>query len=367
MSEMSSMFVYVGTYTAGNESKGIYVYDLDLASGALEPRSTASGVVNPSFLELHPNGQFLYAIGETGGNGKGGTVAAYAIDTGDGALTLLNSVSSVGSGPCHLSIDATGAYAFVANYAGGSVCMLPIGADGRLGEASDFIQHAGTSVDPGRQQGPHAHSINVDPGNRFVFVPDLGLDKILIYEIDFAAGKLTPASQPWTQMAPGAGPRHFDFHPSREFAYVINEIDNTIAVFGYDQESGTIEELQVIDTLPADFDGVSHTADVHVDASGKFLYGSNRGHDSIAIYAIDVSSGQLSLIGHESTRGSQPRNFGIDPTGAWLLAANHQSDTIFTFAVGPEAGTLSSTGDVVKLPAPVCVKFLVQPGTSALT
>ena len=350
------MLVFVGTYTAGNDSKGIYVYDLDLAAGALDLKSTASGVVNPSFLEVHPNGKFLYAIGETGSGGEGGTVAAFAI-AGDGSLTLLNSVSSVGSGPCHLSIDATGAYAFAANYGGGSVCMVPIGDDGRLGEASDFIQHEGSSADPGRQQGPHAHSINVDPGNRFAFAPDLGLDKVLIYEIDFA-GKLVAASPPWTDITPGSGPRHFDFHPSRRFAYLINEIANTITAFRYDEGAGSLEEMQVIDTLPADFDGDSATADIHVDARGTFLYGSNRGHDSIAIYAIDASSGQLSLIGHESTLGSEPRNFGIDPTGAWLLAANHQSDTIFTFAVDPDAGTLSATGHVVNLPAPVCVKFL---------
>ena len=216
----------------------------------------------------------------------------------------------------------------------------------------------GSSADPGRQQGPHAHSINVDPGNRFAFAPDLGLDKVLIYEIDFATGKLVAASPPWADITPGSGPRHFDFHPSRRFAYLINEIANTITAFRYDEGAGSLEEMQVIGTLPADFDGDSATADIHVDASGKFLYGSNRGHDSIAIYAIDASSGQLSLIGHESTLGSQPRNFGIDPTGAWLLAANHQSDTIFTFAVDPDAGTLSATGHVVNLPAPVCVKFL---------
>ncbi len=352
------MFVFVGTY-ASDDSEGIYVYRMS-STGELERTSAVAGVTNPSFLELHPNGRFLYAIGESGGEGEGGTVNSFAIDPDSGALTLMNTVSSVGPGPCHCSVDASGAFVVVANYGGGSVCMVPIRDDGLLDEASDFVQHEGSSANPDRQQGPHAHSIVIDPANRRAFAPDLGLDKILIYELDFAAGKLVPNSPPWASVAPGAGPRHFDFHPSRKYAYVINEIDNTITAFGFDEESGSLNEIQTIDTLPDRYTEESHTADIHIDKTGKFLYGSNRGHDSIAIYAIDESSGTLTLIGHEPTQGSQPRNFGLDPSGTFVLAANHVGNSIVTFRIDEADGALTATGHVVNLPAPVCIKFLTR-------
>ena len=246
----------------------------------------------------------------------------------------------------------------MANYGGGSVTAFLIGADGRLSEASDFVQHQGSSVNPQRQMEPHAHAIMIDPGNRYAFSPDLGLDKVLIYQLDAKNGTLTPNTQPWVRVQPGAGPRHFDFHPNKQYAYVINEIDSTFTAFRYDASAGTLTEFQTIPTLPDDFDGTSHCADIHVHPSGKFLYGSNRGHDSIAICAIDEETGMLSSIGHESTQGQAPRNFGLNPEGTFLFAANQQTDTVVTFAIDAETGELNATGDVAEVPTPVCLKML---------
>ena len=241
---------------------------------------------------------------------------------------------------------------------GGSVAVFPIGKDGRLGEASDFVQHTGSSVNPRRQSEPHAHSIMIDPENRFAFAPDLGLDKILIYKLNLEDGSLTANAQPWARVHPGAGPRHLDFHPNGKYAYVINELDSTFTAFRYDANTGTLTEIQTISTLPEDFDGTSHCADVHVHPSGKFLYGSNRGHDSIVICAIDEETGMLSYIGCESTQGQAPRNFGLNPEGTFLLAANQSTNTIVTFAVDADTGELTATGNVAEVPNPVCLKML---------
>ena len=352
-------FVYVGTYTHGN-SEGIYVYRLDGATGALEYSSKITGVENPSFLEIHPSGQYLFAVNELGEfEGKAsGAVTAFYIHKETGELSYLNQQATGGGAPCHLSVDATGKCLLVANYGGGSVAAFPIGSDGRLGAASDFVQHQGSSVNPQRQMEPHAHAIMIDPGNRYAFSPDLGLDKVLIYQLDAKNGTLTPNTQPWVRVQPGAGPRHFDFHPNKQYAYVINEIDSTFTAFRYDASAGTLTEFQTISTLPDDFDGTSHCADIHVHPSGKFLYGSNRGHDSIAICTIDTESGMLSPIGHESTRGQTPRNFGLNPEGTFLFAANQQTDTVVTFAIDVETGELNATGDVAEVPTPVCLKML---------
>ncbi len=352
------MLVYIGTYTQG-DSEGIYVYRLDISSGALEYVSVAAGVDNPSFLELHPQKPYLYAVNEISdfGGESSGAITAFSIDEGTGALTLLNQQSTIGPGPCHLSVDATGKFALVANYGGGSVCMLPIQEDGTLGEATDFIQHEGSSVNPARQQGPHAHSIVIDPTNRYAFTPDLGLDKILIYKIDLTSGKLIPNDPPWVAVAPGGGPRHFDFHPDHKYAYVINEIGNTVTAFTYDETNGSLAEIQTIPTLPDDFEDTSHTADIHVSPSGKFLYGSNRGHDSIVIFAIDSETGTLAYVDHESTQGETPRNFAIDPTGTFLFAENQGTDTIVTFRIDSDTGKLTATGHVADVPMPVCIKM----------
>ena len=355
--------VYVGTYTHG-DSEGIYVYRLNLSSGALEFESKATGVESPSFLALHPEHRFLYsvnAVQKVDGVPSGG-VSAFRIDTDTGALSFLNQQLSCGPGPCHLSVDRTGRYVLVANYAGGSVAMLPIHADGSLGEATDFVQHSGSSVNPDRQQEPHAHSINIDPGNRYAFAPDLGIDKIMIYELDLTQGKLKPNSQPWVQVHAGAGPRHFDFHPNGRWAYAINELDSTMTAFSYDGSKGELTEIGSVPTLPDGFDDTSHCADVHVSPSGKFVYGSNRGHDSIAIFAVDEHTGRLTPVGHESTQGEIPRNFAIDPTGTFLLAANQMSSTIVTFRIDSETGDPDPTGHIAKVPTPVCLKPIVIPG-----
>ena len=351
--------VYVGTYTRGT-GKGIYLFHLDLATGRLQSAGLAAEVANPSFLAVHPGRQFLYAVGEMGNvaGGKAGAVSAFSIDPKTGKLALLNQQVSRGAGPCHLVVDRTGKYVLVANYGGGSVACLPIRADGRLGEATAFVQHQGSSVNPRRQQGPHAHSVNLDAANRFAFVADLGLDKILVYRFDAEGGKLAPHKPPFTGLPPGAGPRHFAFHPNGRYAYVINELNSTVTAFNFRADRGALEPLQTVSTLPGEFRGRNTTAEVQVHPSGKFLYGSNRGHDSIAIFAVDVRTGKLRLVGHQSTGGKTPRNFGLDPTGAYLLAANQTTDNIVVFRIDAKTGKLQATGRSVTVPAPVCVKFI---------
>ncbi len=353
--------VYVGTYTEG-KSKGIYLLELDPASGALTSRRLAAEAVNPSFLAIHPSRRFLYAVGEVDdfGGKKAGGVSAFAINPEDGTLTRLNGQSSRGTGPCHLSVDRQGENVLVANYGGGSVAVLPIGADGRLAEASTFIQHSGPVALAERQGGPHAHSINLDAANRFAVAADLGLDKVFVYRFDPAKGTLTPNDPPAGQVKPGSGPRHFAFHPDSRHAYACEEITCEATAFDYDPQAGTLKVNQTLSTLP---EGVQvtprdSTAEVQVHPSGKFLYVSNRGPDSIAIFAIDPQSGRLRAIGHQPTGGKTPRNFGIDPTGTFLLAANQDSDTIVVFRIDPETGLLKPTGHSADVPKPVCVKFL---------
>ena len=354
-SDQGTIPVFIGSYCAA-EDDGVYVHRLDMSSGALEPMSAIGGLQNPSFLALHPTKPVLYAVIET----AEGAVTDLSYDE-DFELTAHSSCSTGGS-PCHLVVDATGRYVLAANYGGGSVCMIPIRDAGDVEEeASDFVQHQGSSVHD-RQTEPHAHSINIDPGNRFAFAADLGLDKIMMYQLDFDAGKLRPhGTQPFAQTPAGAGPRHLAFSPNRQLVYVINEIDNTITSFNFDESSGAMETLETVSTLPDDFDGESDTADIHIEPSGRFLYGSNRGHDSIAIYAIDSGSGWLKTRGHVPTGGKNPRSFGIDPTGTFLLVANQSTNDIHTFRLDHEDGSLASTGHVVEVPAPVSMQFHTSP------
>ena len=360
--EAGSLRVYVGTYTRGT-SEGIYLCRMDLSTGKLEAPALAAEAVNPSFLALHPNRRFLYAVGEMGSfaGKKAGAVSAFALDPATGKLGLLNQQASGGAGPCHLAVDRTGRYVLAANYTGGSVVCLPIQQDGRLGEATSFVQHEGSSVNPRRQRGPHAHCVNLDAANRFAVSADLGLDKVLIYRFDATAGRLTPNDSPWAKVAPGAGPRHFAFHPSARFAYVINELDSTVTAFRYDAKRGVLSTLGTVSTLPEGFDGQNSTAEIDVHPSGEFLYGSNRGHDSIVIFAVDADQGTLRQVGHQSTQGKTPRNFAIDPTGRYLLAANQASDTIVVFRVDAKTGQLHPTGHSVSVPSPVCV-LMTPPG-----
>ena len=308
--------VYIGTYTSGR-SEGIYVYRMDGSSGALERAADAVSIENPSFVTIDPQRRHLYAVSESRetADTPSGAVSAFSIDPKSGGLTYLGRQSTGGEGPCHLTVDATGRSLLVANYGSGSVCVLPIQDGGGLGQATDFVQHQGSSIDPERQTGPYAHSVTLDAANRYVFAADLGLDQVLVYKLDADRGKLTPSDEPWVRLKAGAGPRHFDFHPSGAFAYVINELDSTLTAFGYDAAAGTLTEIETVSTLPEGFAGQSHCADVHVSPSGRFVYGSNRGHDSIVVFAIDGDTGRLDYVGHESTLGRTPRNFAIDPTG----------------------------------------------------
>ena len=350
--------VYVGTYT-GAKSKGIYRYHLNLETGALDQQKLVAETPSPSFLALHPGHRFLYAANEVDSlNGKpGGAVSAFAIDPKTGDLQALNQQSSQGAGPCHLTVDRTGRNVIVANYGAGSIAVLPTQVNGSLKPASAFVQHKGSSVNAQRQEAPHAHSVNLDPGNRYLFAADLGLDKVLIYKFDPAQGTLTANVPEGVSLKPGAGPRHFTFHPSGRFAYVINELHSSVTAFSYKSPSGELTEIQTIPTLSQPVEGNS-TAEVQIHPSGKFLYGSNRGHNSIAMFRVDPDKGTLTAIGHQSTGGKTPRNFGIDPTGRFLLAANQDSNSISVFRIDPANGTLSAVGAPVETPMPVCIKFL---------
>jgi 6-phosphogluconolactonase len=351
-----SLPVYFGTYTGPeNSSKGIYRSTLDIETGKLSAPVLAAEAKNPSFLEIHPNGKFLYAVSEDGG---AGSVSAYAIDTDKGDLKFLNERPSGGAGPCHVSIDHAGKNLLVANYGSGSASVIPIKPDGRLGELTGFAQHHGSSVNPRRQEGPHAHSVNVSPDNRFAFVADLGIDKIMIYRMDIEKGTIVTNSPPFAKLKPGAGPRHFAFHPNGKYAYVINELDCTVTAFAYDSASGALTEIQTITTLPKGFDGSNTCADVRVHPSGKFLFGSNRGHDSIVVYRVDLSNGALTFVEHETADIKTPRNFNIDPTGKFCLVANQDKDSIIVFRINQETGTLEPTGHKISIARPVCVRFL---------
>lgn len=351
------LLVYVGTYT-GPKSKGIYRYQLDLATGALTPAGDPTETPSPSFLALHPSNRFLYAANEVSEfeGKKTGMITAFSIDPATGALTKLNQQSSEGTGPCHLVVDLAGKNVLVANYGGGSIASLPLQEDGRLNPAASAIQHKGAGTTD-RQKAPHAHSINVDPNNRFAMAADLGLDKVLVYKFDYTKGTLEANDPPAGLVPAGSGPRHFAFHPSGKNAYVINEMKSTVTAFAYDAEKGALKEIQTITTLPEDFKGNNSTAEVQVHPSGKFLYGSNRGHDSLAIYAI-AEDGKLTAAGHQSTGGKTPRNFGCDPTGGYVLACNQSSNTIVVFKVDPQSGALKQVGEPVEAPTPVCVKFM---------
>jgi 6-phosphogluconolactonase len=345
--------VYIGTYT-GPQSKGIYVYRFDSATGKLTPLGVAAETTNPSFVATHPTGKFLYAANEV----EQGTVTAFSIDTASGKLTQLNSVSSKGSGPCYVITDKTGKVALIANYNSGSFAALPISADGRLGEATSTIQDAGSGADKSRQKGPHAHSLNPSPDNRFAIGADLGLDKLYVFHLDPTSGKLTPNTPAFAELPPGSGPRHFAFAPKGNFAYAINELKSTVTAFSYDAKAGSLKELQTITTLPKDFTGENSTAHIAVHPNGKFVYGSNRGHDSIAVFSINASQGTLTPVEQVSTKGKTPRNFGIDPSGNYLIAANQETNNIVIFRIDQKTGRLTATGDTAEVGSPVCVRFL---------
>lgn len=343
--------VYVGTYT-GPKSKGIYAFRMN-AEGKLAPLGLVAETPSPSFLAIHPNEKFLYAANEK----NDGTVSAFSIDSTSGKLALLNDQPSHGAGPCHLIVDETGKTVMVANYGAGSIAAYPVGKDGRLGEATAKIQHQGSGADPRRQKGPHAHHITTDPGNRFALVCDLGLDKVLIYRFNPARNTLVANDPAFGTLKPAAGPRHLAFHPKGEFAYVNNEMNSTLTVFKFDKKRGALEELQTVTTLPEGFSKNS-TAEIEVHPSGKFVYVSNRGHDSIAGYSIDQKTGKVTFIEHQPTQGKTPRNFAIDPKGEFLLAENQGSDSIVVFRIDGKTGRLTPTGEKAEVGSPVCIKFV---------
>ena len=361
-SAAAGVLVYFGTYTTGTTSKGVYVSRLDPASGTLTPPQLAAEATSPSFLAVHPTGSFLYAVNEvnTFAGQAGGSVSAFAIDRRTGLMKALNQQSSQGAGPAHLIVDREGRNVLVANYGGGSVAVLPLGKDGKLKSASAMVQHTGSSVNPQRQKEPHAHAIVLDPANRFAYVADLGLDRVLVYQFDGRNGLLTLNNPPSASVKPGAGPRHLSIHPTGRFAYVINEMNCTITAFNTDSDKGELREAQTISTLPARqaMQGGFSGAEIDVHPSGKFLYASNRGHDSIAVFAIDQNTGRLTYVENQPTQGSTPRGFGIDPDGRYLLVGNQRSNSVVVFRINPQSGKLTATGSKTEVGAPVCVKFV---------
>ena len=365
-SDKGKYILFVGTYTEdGSKSKGIYAFSYDSDSGQVAPLGLAAETTNPSWVTVAPNGRFLYAVNELSkyqGPNSGG-VSAFAVDRGQdgsptGKLAFLNEVPSRGADPCYVIVDHTGKYVLVANYTGGSLAVFPIKAKGSLGAASDFVQHQGHGPNAERQEAPHVHSVVLSSDNRFAYVNDLGLDEVLVYKFDSATGKLTPDDPPFAKVDPGAGPRHFALSPSGKFAYVVDEMGRTVTVFSNDAAAGKLEKLQTISTLPKDFTDRNDDAEIAVHPSGKFLYASNRGHDSVAVFAIDPAKGTLTLLQFASTQGKEPRGMEIDPTGKLLFAANQKSDNIVVFQIDQKTGKLTPTGQLLEVPTPVGLTFL---------
>lgn len=358
-SAKNKYLLFAGTYTE-KESKGIYAYRFDAASSELAPLGVAAETTNPSFLAIDPSRRFLYAVNEVQ-NYKGassGAVSAFVVDQKTGKLSLLNQVPSRGADPCYIAFDKTGKYALVANYTGGSVAAFPVQPDGRIGEPSTFVQHRGSSVNKERQEGPHAHWIETTPDNRFAIAVDLGLDELLVYHFDASKGFVTPNDPPYASLDPGAGPRHLAFHPDGKFAYVVDELQSSITSFTYDASRGALQKLATVTTLPKGFSGSNDAAEIQVHPNGKFLFASNRGHDSIAVFSIDTRTGALTLVDHFSTQGKTPRNFEIDPTGTLLFVANQDSNNIVVFRIDPNDGRLTPTGQTLHVPSPVSLKFM---------
>jgi len=346
--------VYVGTYTDGT-SRGIYRLTFDTATGTMSEPVLAVETKNPSFLALHPNGRFLYAVGEISSfeGQKTGAVSAFVIDPKTGDLALLNQKSSEGTGPCHLVVDKTGRNVLVANYGGGTVAVLPIETDGRLTPASSVRVHEGSGPNKGRQEKPHAHGIYLDAAERFAFSPDLGADRVFAYRFDAAKGTLEPHGA--APLDPGAGPRHLAFHPSGKYLYTINELLSTVSAFAYDAAKGALAPLQTVSALPAGFSGTSWTAEVEVSRDGRFVYGSNRGDDSLAVFRVDAATGRLTPAGHAPVGGKNPRHFTIDPTGRFILAGHQGSGTIAVLRLDLATGLPALVGSPVKVDKPVCL------------
>ena len=345
--------LYIGTYTGPGKSQGIYLSHLDLATGTLSEPQLAAKTVNPSFLAQHPSHKFLFANNEIGNfKGKNGAATGFAIDGATGKLTEINQVSSGGPGPCHLSFDRDGKHLLIANWGGGSFAVIPVGDDGKMAELSCFVQ------DDTTKQQPRAHCIQFDPASKFVLGNDAGLDRILVFKFDPAKGVLSPNDPPFVETAKGAGPRHLAFHPNGKWAYDINEANSTLTAYAWDGEHGVLKEIDTKSTLPKSFEGKNSCAEVQVHPNGKFVYGSNRGDDSIVGFEIDPKSSELKFVGNTKSGGKMPRNFALDPSGSWLLAANQDSDNIVVFKVDAQTGELKPNGKSISLSAPVCLTFV---------
>ncbi len=351
-----SHLAFVGTYTGKTGSKGIYAYDFDSSTGKLTLKGLAAETPSPSWVAVHPSGKFAYAANETGNKS---TVTALSVDAVSGKLTQLNQLSALGGDPCYLSFDKTGKFLFAANYSSGNVVVFPIFADGKLGEPTANVKDAGAlGPNKERQEGPHAHWVQVSPDNRFVFVSDLGLDAILSYRFDADRGTLTPNDPPAAKLTPGAGPRHVSFSPNGKFVYVVSELANTVTAFSYNADKGTLHELQILSTLPSDFTGRNDDAEITEDANGHWLFASNRGHDTIAVFAVNPADGTLRHTGEYPTGGKEPRHFTIDPSGQYVLAENQNSNSIVVFRIDSSSGALRKVSQTDHVPSPVCLAFL---------
>jgi 6-phosphogluconolactonase len=349
---------FVGTYTQG-AAEGIYAYRYNAADGSMSSLGLVATTPNPSFLALHPNGELLYAVNEGDPDSPtDGSISAFSIDQATGGLTFLNKVDSMGAAPCHIVVDHTGKFVFAANFVGGNVVSYRLGADGSIGERASLIQHEGSSVHP-RQEAPHAHEVVLSADNSHLFVPDLGMDRVMVYQINAETGELTANDPPAAVLNPGTGPRHMEFHPDGDHAYVIGEINSTITTFAFDAATSAFTSKQVVSTLPADFEGESSTAEIEISADGKFVYGSNRGDDSIAVFAVDAAEKTLTPVEHAPIQGETPRNFVIDPSGAYLFSENQNTNNIVQFSRDAATGKLTPTGQVLTdAPTPVCMVFL---------
>ena len=355
-----SELLFVGTYTDGGKSQGIYLYQMDIATGALTFTGISAKTQNPSYLVIHPNRKWLFAVNELGSNdGKYiGTVSAFRIDLEKKQLEYINTVPSNGNYPCHISVDQAGRYVMVANYGNGSVSVYPINKDGSLAYASCIDQHKGKGPNTERQEGPHAHMITQGFDARFVYNTDLGIDKILIYKLDQTTGKLISTDYD-ANSKPGAGPRHLAFHSNRNWVYAINELNGTIEAFAIDKLTGALKRFQIMSTLEAGDTRYPGSADIHITPNGKFLYATNRSDvNNIAMFSINQETGELTLLGHRPVKGQTPRNFAIDPSGTFLLVANQNSSNVLTFRIDPVNGLLTETGQETSIPSPVCLKFL---------
>ena len=349
----ADMFVFFGTHRTGT-NVGFSLAHFDTDTGELTKPEFLTPANAPAFFEIHPDGRHLY----TCNSGAPGAVSAYEIEPHTGQLTFLNREPAGGSDTSYISLDRSGHYALAANYDGGNIAVFALKPDGSLGERTAFIQHTGNSVDPRRQTHAYAHSIVTDPGNHFALVADLGVDKVFVYRFNEQDGSLKPNDPPFTRVALGSGPRHLKFHPNGHWVYVINEMASTVIGFNWNAAAGTLQEFQTSYTLPLDYGGASTCAELVVHPNGKFLYASNRGHDSLAVFAIDPKTGRLKLVEHVSSGGKIPRNFSFDPTGKWILCSNHGSDNAVVFRVDENTGKLTSTGQSVSVPYPFCQRFL---------